>query len=133
MITAIDTSVLIALYRGEASANQWMEALIQARIEGALVICDVVAAELYAIVEDRPLYDAFLQDLGIRLSPTSMEAACLAGQSFKAYRSRGGPRKYLIPDFLIAAHAQTDAHRLAAADRGYLRSCFPQLQLLTVL
>lgn len=38
----------------------------------------------------------------------------------------------LIPDFLIAAHAQIDCDRLAAADRGYLRRYFPELSLLMI-
>ena len=36
----------------------------------------------------------------------------------------------MIPDFLIAAHAQVQANQLAASDRGYLRRYFPDLALL---
>jgi predicted nucleic acid-binding protein len=37
----------------------------------------------------------------------------------------------LIPDFLIAAHASVQADRLAALDRGYLRTYFPDLRILS--
>jgi hypothetical protein len=46
------------------------------------------------------------------------------------YRRNGGPRLNLIPDFLIAAHASVQADRLAALDRGYIRTYFPSLALL---
>jgi hypothetical protein len=42
----------------------------------------------------------------------------------------GGARVHLIPDFLIAAHASTQANRLAAIDRGYLRRYFEDLELI---
>ena len=72
----------------------------------------------------------FLGQLAISYDPISPEAAYLAGQTFKSYRKAGGPRELLVPDFLIAAHAQIQANRLAAVDRGYLRTWFPELELL---
>ncbi len=131
MITAIDTSVLLAVYFGEAAAPAWMERLIEARRDGALVICPIVAAELFAAVREHSEFDSVLRDLGVAHAPISIEAACLAGQLFRKYRDQGGPREYLIPDFIIGAHASIDAHRLAANDRGYLRRYFPDLTLLT--
>ena len=74
----------------------------------------------------------FLNRLSISYEPISSEAAFLAGETFKAYRKAGGPRQHLVPDFLIAAHAQIRADRLAATDRGYLRKWFSDLPLLTL-
>lgn len=132
MITAVDSSVLIAVYQAEASAEAWMKILLRARFRGALVISPIVAAEFYAAVEDREAYDLMLADMGLRMRPISLDAACEAGRIFRLYRNQGGPREHLIPDFLIGAQAAVDCDRLAAADRGYLRRYFPNLDLLTV-
>ena len=130
MITAVDTSVLIAIDLGESEAERWIESLASARTKGALVICDVVAAEFYAVVQQRSSFETTLGDLGIRMVPTSTEAACVAGSAFRKYCDAGGPRDHLVPDFLIAAHASLQADRLAALDRGYLRAYFPNLKRL---
>jgi len=128
--TAVDTSVLIAIAKGEADAEAWVELLIVARAEGELVVCDVVAAEFFAAIMDATKFRRILRDLGIVFSSTSFAAAQLAGRIFKNYRRQGGPREHLVPDFLIGAHATEHADRIAAIDRGYLRRYFPNLRVM---
>lgn len=130
MITAVDTSVLIAIDQAEADAEGWVDLLAAARSDGALVICDVVAAEFFAVVMEQRAFEQTLVDLGIERVSTSLKACCLAGAAFRKYRDAGGPRQHLVPDFLIGAHAAVDCNALAAADRGYLRRYFKGLKVL---
>jgi predicted nucleic acid-binding protein len=130
VITAIDSSVLWSVIRKETSADSWLRALLQAASEGPLVISPVVFAELAPSTADAAALTEFLNRLSIAYDPVTPEAAHLAGLTFKNYRKAGGPRQHLVPDFLIAAHAQVQANRLAAIDRGYLRKWFPSLLLL---
>ena len=130
MTTAVDTSVLIAIAKGEGDAEAWLDLLIAARSEGELAVCDVVAAEFFAVLMDARKFRRSLRDLGIVFSPTSLAASQLAGRIFKDYRRQGGPREHLVPDFLIGAHASEHADRIAAIDRGYLRRYFPNLTVL---
>jgi predicted nucleic acid-binding protein len=130
MITAVDTSVLVAITKGEAPAHQWTNLLAAARADGDLVICDVVAAEFFALLLDEQKFQHSLTGLGIVFSPASLDSARLAGRIFRAYRRAGGPREHLVPDFLIGAHAQQQADRIAAIDWGYLRRYFPHLRVL---
>jgi predicted nucleic acid-binding protein len=70
--------------------------------------------------------------LGVSFEAISPSAAWLAGSLFRDYRHACGPRQSLIPDFLIAAHPQHLADRLATHDRGYLRRFFADLPLLRI-
>lgn len=130
MITAIDTSVLIAIAKGEPSAEQWVDLLEETRAGGDLIIGEVVAAELFALLLDHEKFSATLSALGVDFVPTSLDAAQLAGRIFRQYRREGGPREHLVPDFLIGAHARRQADRIAAIDRGFLRRYFPGLRIL---
>ena len=130
MKTAIDTSVLLSVFKAESDANAWLDRLVRARREGQLVVCDVVYAELTPAFSEHEELSKTLAKLGVAFEAVSPAAAWRAGHSFRAYRDAGGPREHLIADFLIAAHAEVQADRIAAVDRGYLRRYFADLPLL---
>ena len=130
MTTALDSSVLWAIIRREAGYQHWLRTLIEAASAGPLIISPVAFAELAPSTSDEGELLDFLARLAVTYEPISPAAAHLAGLTFKRYRKAGGPREHLVPDFIIAAHAQTHAQRLAAIDRGYLRRWFPSLRLL---
>ena len=131
MRTALDSSVLILLYRKQTGWEAWRDGLQTAVQEGELIISPVAFAEYSIAYPTLESARADLQRLHIHYEPIKPASAYLAGQIFLRYRREGGPRHHLIPDFLIAAHASTQADRLAAIDRGYLRTYFPSLEILT--
>lgn len=96
------------------------------------MICEVVFAELSPGFSSIERLESKLDDLGVTLEPIGARAAFLAGKTYGKYLQAGGPRKQMIPDFLIGAHAEIQAGRLAAADRGYVRKYFGDLELLTL-
>lgn len=130
MITALDASVIWAILNKERDCDLALQILINAAKEGPLVISPIAFAELAPSSPDASYLRDYLGRLNIVFDPISPDTAHLAGSTFKNYRLTGGPREHLVPDFLIAAHTQIQADRLATLDRGYLRRWFPGLSLL---
>jgi len=71
--------------------------------------------------------------LGVAYSLIELKTALAASQAWKVYRSRGGQRERVAADFLIAAHAFSQAERLLTRDRGFYRVYFPRLRVLDPL
>ena len=129
MVTAVDSSVLLdVLLNDPQHAPASMKALRQAAGEGSLILCDIVLAEVAPTLAPADMTQ-FLSDWNLTFVPSSLPSATLAGEMFRTYLQRGGNRGRVVPDFLVAAHAQTLAERLLARDRGYYRDYFTQLKL----
>lgn len=128
---AVDTSVLLSIFKGEARGELWLGALQSAAEAAALLVSSIVLAEVRSFFSSDEACRGALRDLNLRHSPLTEDATLLAGKIFRTYRRGGGPRTTILPDFLIAAHAATQAVFLATEDRGYLRSYFPSIRLLT--
>lgn len=130
MKTAIDSSVLWCIQKEEPGHERWQQILENSASKGQLCICPVTFAEISPGRSSAEEVLSALSLLAISYEEIVPEAAHLAGGMFLEYRRQGGPRTQLIPDFLIAAHAEVQCTHLAAIDRGYLRRYFPKLKLL---
>ena len=122
--------MLLAIRGKEPDYESWEAALRQAAEQGSLWICPVVFAEMSPGSNSPSQLLKQFEALAIGYDDISTAAAHLAGCIHWKYRQEGGPRTHLVPDFLIAAHAEVQCDRLAAIDRGYLRRYFPRLKLL---
>lgn len=127
MRTAVDSSVLLCILRQQPGFVAWRAALTRAAEEGSLLICPAVFAECSIGFPNPRVALSRFESLGLIYDGFSPECAYLAGQVFLRYLREGGSRQQLLPDFLIAAHASVRADRLAAIDRGYMRTYFPEL------
>ena len=70
MITAVDTSVLLDVFlpderHGPGSARRLRDAYDR----GAILVCDIVYAELVPAFDDRAALDGVLREIGGTLSP----------------------------------------------------------------
>jgi len=141
MSTAIDSSVLIALWNEDDTLNtQARSVLDQALGRGSLVIAAPVYAELLAApFRTEGFLDSFCRETGIVVDWNLNEATWrLAGRTFQHYvarrrrqRRNSGPRR-ILADFLIGAHAVHNGFRLLTLDERLYRAAFPRLAILSV-
>ena len=130
MISAVDSSVILDVLCDDPDhAVQSAALLRRATIEGRLIVCECVIAEIRPALEESDV-SLFLRDWNMTFVPSTLETALLAGSHFASYARRSGASGRVLPDFLIGAHAQLLADRLLARDRGYLRDYFKGLTVV---
>lgn len=155
MITAVDTNVLLdILLPGAPHVSASKRLLDQALQQGALVVNEVVYAELASQFPDGAFLERFLGDTGIKLDGTGPQGLQVAAGAWQRYRDRREDaiqcpkcghrhlvhcqncgqvlrvRQHILADFLIGGHAVAHADVLLSRDRGFYRNYFPELEVL---
>lgn len=127
----VDTNVVLDLVTDDPVWKPWsLTNFESAAASDRLAINDVVYAEIsvrFLRMED---VEAVLERTSLSVEPMPRAALFLAGKAFKAYRTSGGTRLGVLPDFFIGAHAAaTDAALITRDPRRY-RTYFPGLRLI---
>ena len=127
----IDTNILLDVVTDDPAWADWSQQQLDvAALRDRLAINPVVYAEFssrFRRIED---LDAMLASVEIAVADMPRSALFLAGRVFRTYRSRGGPRTSILPDFFIGAQATVFAAPLITRDAGRYRTYFPTLELI---
>lgn len=127
----VDSNVLIDIASVDPAWGAWSTAALRrAQDESVVVINPIVYGELavgFPAIEE---LDASLPADLYRREGIPYQAAYLAGQCYRDYRRRGGPRTSALPDFYIGAHAAVAGYRLLTRDARRYRTYFPTLELI---
>ncbi len=126
-----DSNILLDVITEDPRWSPWSESVLNAcERRGPVVINQVIFAEVsppFSRVED---IRTFLAAGHVRLEELPWDAAFLAGQAFRDYRRRGGPRTSPLNDFFIGAHALVQGYTLVTRDARRYRTYFPALRVV---
>jgi predicted nucleic acid-binding protein len=131
-VPLIDTNVLFDLITNDPIWADWsLRQIDMQAMRERLAINPVVYAELSISFDRFEEVDAFLEGAVIEIDEVPRAALFLAGRAFREYRSRGGTKTGVLPDFFIGAHAVVEGISLLTRDAGRYRSYFPTIRLIT--
>lgn len=129
--TLVDSNILLDLVTDDPKwADRSIRQLDAAAIRGALVINDVIYAEISVRFTTIEALDAVLTEAGITMAAIPRPALFLAGKAFRRYRAAGGARTGVLPDFFIGAHAVVTGLTLLSRDVRRYRAYFPTIGLI---
>jgi len=156
LITALDTNILLdILIPGEPHSESSKGLLDKHLASGKLILCEVVFAELAAQFPSEQELKMFFAETGMRLVPSNEKSLHVAGKRWAEYarRSRRNNfscaecgksfsvscphcraavtrRQSVLSDFLIGAHALTQADCLLTRDLGVYKGNFSDLKIV---
>jgi predicted nucleic acid-binding protein len=127
----VDTNVLLDLVTNDPRWAGWsQEQLDFAAARDEVAINDIVYAELsigYSRIEE---LDDLIRGTRLISAPIPRAALFLAGKAFRRYRSAGGTKTGVLPDFFLGAHAVVSQSALITRDTGRYRTYFPAITLI---
>ena len=130
--TLVDSCVLIDVLADDPNWAEWsLEKLDLLGQQAPLVINPIILAEISPRFDRAADLDAALQNLPIKREALPWDAAYLAGQAFKIYRTAKGAKRSPMPDFYIGAHALVGNMRLLTRDAVRFQTYFPKLNIIS--
>jgi predicted nucleic acid-binding protein len=137
MKTALDSNIISAILCVEPTSSDLISLLGRLRVQGTLVICGTVYAEVHAIPCITPqILAKFLKETGISVEPvTTLDDWTVIGRAFSEYADRrrnngDGQGKRLLADFVVGTHAAQYCDQLLTLDPKRYNQAFPKLKLI---
>ncbi|TAN12293.1 MAG: type II toxin-antitoxin system VapC family toxin [Burkholderiaceae bacterium] len=128
----VDTCILLDVVQNDPQWADWsQEQLERGLAHGGLLINPVVYAEFSVWYDRIEEVERDLEKFGVTYEELPRDALFLAGKAFRQYRSRGGTRTGVLPDFFIGAHSVVRGLPLLTRDTTRVRTCFPSIALLS--
>lgn len=131
-MTFVDSNVLLDALTEDPKWGAWSSAAIEAATaDGALLINDIVYAELAVGFPTIESLDHFVAEVGLKIVPMPRSALYLAAKTHLRYRRAGGTRTSVLPDFFIGAQAAVSSAAVLTRDARRFRTYFHTVELIS--
>ncbi len=126
---AVDSPDLIELLADRPQADAVEACLRQCLVDGRVVVCDTVLAEISAALRGGAEVLGALEEMGVHFDALEAKSALRAGEMLRRHRQRGGGGRS-IDDFLVGAHALLQCDGLVTWNATFYRDYFKGLKLI---
>jgi predicted nucleic acid-binding protein len=159
MITAVDTNIILDILIPDEPFGESSKMLLdQHLLEGKLILCEVVFAELAAHFPSEADLKALLAETGMRLVYSNEKSLYIAGTRWATYTRKSNKnqftcsscgsgfevicpecktavtkRLHVLADFLIGAHALVHADCMLSRDLGVYKTYFNDLKVVSTI
>jgi len=127
----VDSCVLLDLIGNDPVWQPWSaRKLAASSLVEDLFVNPIVYAEISARYDKQNEVDRMLAAAGLEFMGVPRQAAFLAARAYRRYRSQGGSRTSLLPDFFIGAHAAVLGASILTRDTRRYATYFPTVRLI---
>ena len=130
MAILVDTNVMIDIVTDDPNWADWAVAILEQYADQELSINPAIYAELcfdYSSVEE---VDYLIRQFGLNYQEIPRDGLFRAAKAFKVYKSRGGAKDFVLPDFFIGGHAESSNTGLITRDVKMYRTYFPGVTII---
>lgn len=132
MTTFLDTDVILDILDAKSAHHGWSQnKFVFHRLQGPLLISDIVYCEVSVGMPDKASLDAVVSRLGLTRHSVSDVALFRAGKAYLQYRKAShAPKNNVLPDFIIGAIAEVEGTPLLTRNHKDYKKYFSALTLI---
>lgn len=130
MPVLVDTNVIIDVITDDPDWADWSIGQLEICEPDGLVINPVIYAELcfgFARVEE---VDGLVRQFCLSYEGIPRSGLFKAAKAFKAYKSRSGTKRSVLPDFFVGGHAEVSGMPVLTRDTARYDTYFPTIRLI---
>jgi len=130
MAILVDTNVIIDIINGDPKWADWSITTLEQHADEELSINPAIYAELCFDYDSAEDVDYLIRQFKFHYHEIPRDGLFRAAKAFKIYKSQGGSKDFVLPDFFIGGHAESSNARLVTRDVKRYRSYFPSVEII---